>query len=121
MPRRTRPTDPTVLRLVRDLKKKSVEQKVEIWRRASERICGPRRKNAEVNISKINRYTKAKDTVLVPGKVLAAGELDHEVSVAALSFSTAARDKIERAKGKTLTLMELVSKNPKGSKVILMG
>ena len=120
MSRRTRPTDPTVLRLVRDLKKKSNEQKVEIWRQASERISRPRRKNAEVNLSRINRHTKAKDVVLVPGKVLAAGGLDHEVSVAALSFSKSAKEKIEKAKGKALTLMELFSKNPKGSKVILM-
>jgi large subunit ribosomal protein L18e len=59
--------------------------------------------------------------VVVPGKVLASGELDHEVSVAALSFSKAAREKIEKAKGKALTIMELVSKNPKGTKVMLMG
>jgi large subunit ribosomal protein L18e len=120
MSRRTRPTDPTVLKLVRYLRKKSNEQKVEIWRRASESIIKPRRNNVEVNLSKINRHTKAKDVVLVPGKVLAAGELDHEVSVAALSFSKAAKEKIEKAKGKAFTLIELSSKNPKGSKVIVM-
>jgi large subunit ribosomal protein L18e len=120
MSRRTRPTDPTVLRLVRDLKKRSNEQKVEIWRHVSERISKPRRNIVEVNLSRINRNTKAKDVVLVPGKVLAAGELDHEVSVGALSFSRAAKEKIERAKGKALTLMELSSKNPKGTKIIIM-
>ncbi|WXG42851.1 MAG: 50S ribosomal protein L18e [Promethearchaeati archaeon SRVP18_Atabeyarchaeia-1] len=120
MSRRSRPNDPTVLRLLRDLRKKSNEQKVELWRHVSERLANPRRRIVEVNLSRINRHTKAKDVVLVPGKVLASGELDHEVSVAALSFSKNAKGKIEKAKGKVLTLMELSSKNPKGTKVILM-
>jgi large subunit ribosomal protein L18e len=120
MPLRTRPNDPNVLRLIRTIKKKSNEQKVGIWRNISERLSKPRRNKVEVNISRINRYTKAKDIVLVPGKVLASGELDHEVSVAALSFSKAAKEKIEKVKGKALTLMELSQKNPKGTKVRIM-
>nr|MDO8134857.1 50S ribosomal protein L18e [Candidatus Njordarchaeum guaymaensis] len=120
MPHRTGPSDPNVVRVVRELKKKSNEQKVMIWRSVSEIINKPRRNKTEVNISRINRHTKPKDVVVVPGKVLASGELDHEVSVAALSFSRVAKEKIEKAKGKTLTIMELVSKNPKGTKVMLM-
>jgi large subunit ribosomal protein L18e len=120
MPRRTGSTDPNVVQLTRELKKKSNEQKAEIWRCVSEKIQRSKRRRSEVNLSRINRYTKAKDTVLVPGKVLASGEINHEVSVAALSFSKAAREKIERAKGKVLTISELVSKNPKGTKVKVM-
>lgn len=120
MSQRTRPVDPSVLKLARELKKKSNEQKVEIWRRVSERLRKPRRGKVEVNLSRINRNTKARDVVLVPGKVLASGEIDHEVSVAALSFSKVAREKIEKAKGKVLTLIELSSKNPKGTRIILM-
>jgi large subunit ribosomal protein L18e len=120
MPHRTGPDDPNVVKIIRELKKKSNEQKVSIWRRVSEIINKPRRGRAEVNISTINRHTKPRDVVVVPGKVLASGELDHEVSVAALSFSEAAKQKIGKAKGKVLTIMELVSKNPKGAKVMLM-
>nr|MDO8098005.1 50S ribosomal protein L18e [Candidatus Njordarchaeota archaeon] len=120
MPHRTGPSDPNVVKIVRELKKKSNEQKVMIWRRVSEIISKPRRNKAEVNISRINRYTKPKDVVVVPGKVLASGDLDHEVSVAALSFSSVAKEKIEKVRGKALTIMELVSKNPKGTKVTLM-
>jgi large subunit ribosomal protein L18e len=120
MPHRTGPSNPIVIKITRELKKKSNEQKVMIWRRVSEIIGRSRRNKAEVDISRINRHTRPKDVVVVPGKVLASGELDHEVSVAALSFSKIAREKIEKAKGKALTIMELISKNPKGTKVMLM-
>jgi large subunit ribosomal protein L18e len=121
MPRRSGPADQNVVKLARELKKRSNEQKVEIWRLISRLINRPRRIRMEVNLSTINRNTKARDVVVVPGKVLASGELDHEVSVAALSFSEVARQKIERVHGKVLTIPELASKNPKGTNVKIMG
>jgi large subunit ribosomal protein L18e len=120
MPLRTGPGDRNVIKLTRELKKKSNEQKVEIWRVISRLISRPRRVRAEINLSAINRNTKARDVVVVPGKVLASGEIDHEVSVAALSFSEAARQKIEKAHGKVMTIPELTSKNPKGTNVKIM-
>ena len=120
MPQRTGPSDPNVVKLARELKKKSNEQKVEIWRLISRLVSRPRRVKAEVNLSTINRNTKARDVVVIPGKVLASGELDHEVSVAALSFSEVARQKIERAHGKVMTIPELTSKNPKGTNIKIM-
>jgi len=58
--------------------------------------------------------------VVVPGKVLGAGNLDHPVSVAAFSFSTQARLKISKARGKCLSISELIEVNPKGSNVKIM-
>lgn len=120
MPPRTGPTDPNVVKLTRELKRKSNEQKVEIWRLVSRTINRPKRSRVEVDLSTINRNTKAKDVIVVPGKVLASGELDHEVSVAALSFSKVAKKKIEGAHGRVLTILELTSKNPKGTNIKIM-
>jgi len=120
MPQKTGPSDPNVVKLVRELRKKSNEQKVEIWRVISRLLNRPKRVKAEVNLSTINRNTKAKDVVVIPGKVLASGELNHEVSVAALCFSEVAREKIEKAHGKAMTIPELTSKNPKGSNIKIM-
>ena len=120
MPQKTGPSDPNVVRLVRELRKKSTEQKVEIWRVISRLVNRPRRVKAEINLSTINRNTKARDVVVVPGKVLASGELGHEVSVAALSFSEVARQKIEKAHGKAMTISELTSKYPKGTNIKIM-
>jgi large subunit ribosomal protein L18e len=58
--------------------------------------------------------------VVVPGKVLGAGNLDHPVSVAAFSFSAEAKSKISKAKGKCLSISELIEDNPKGSNVKIM-
>lgn len=120
MVHRTGPTDINVRKLIRKLKKQSRIEQVNIWRDISERLLSPRRQRAEVNISRINRYTKDGDTVLVPGKVLGAGKIDHKIYVAALSFSENARKKIEATGGKCLTIEELMQMNPRGSNIIIM-
>ena len=72
----------------------------------------------EVNIAKINRNTKEGDTIIVPGKVLGYGELDHKVNVVAYSFSKSALDKINKS-GKAIDLMEFAEKGKvKGVKII---
>ena len=48
------------------------------------------------------------------------GDLDHPVVVAGVGFSARAREKILRAGGECIGLMELVERNPKGSNVRLM-
>jgi large subunit ribosomal protein L18e len=68
----------------------------------------------------VNRYTSEGDVVVVPGKVLGAGDLDHTVTVAAYKFSMAAREKIN-ANGATMSLEELMEKYPTGSNVKIFG
>ncbi|AGI86202.1 LSU ribosomal protein L18e [Candidatus Methanomethylophilus alvi Mx1201] len=76
---------------------------------------------AEANLSKIQKYAKDGETIIVPGKVLAAGEIDKKVTVAAYSFSAKAAAAIVAAGGKTMTIRELMEENPQGSKVRIMG
>ncbi len=118
--KRTGPTDINLRRLIRYLRKKSNEENVKIWKDIAWRLERPRRQRAEVNISKINRYTKEGDMVVVPGSVLGAGNLDHKVIVAAWKFSEKAKEKIIQAGGEAITIEELVERNPKGSGVIIM-
>ena len=73
-----------------------------------------------MNLSRLNRYTRAKETVVVPGKVLGAGNLDHPVSVAAFSFSAQARLQSSKARGKCLSISDLLEANPDGSNVKMM-
>ena len=74
-----------------------------------------------VNIARINKYAPEGSTVVVPGKVLAIGDLDHKVNVAAWSFSENARRKIQEAGGRVLTIREIMAENPSGKDLILMG
>ena len=114
-------TNPQLLDLISGLKKQSREKQVSLWRDIALRLECPTRQYPEVNLSRINRYTKEKDLILVPGKVLGAGELDHQLTVAALSFSGSAKNKITAAGGSCLTIKELMSRNPEGSRVRIMG
>ena len=59
--------------------------------------------------------------VVVPGKVLGAGEMSHPVTVAAFAFSGKAKEKIKARRGKCLSFFDLIKKNPKGSKVRIIG
>jgi large subunit ribosomal protein L18e len=72
-------------------------------------------------VSRINRHTEKDDVVVVPGKVLGAGKLGHPVTVAAFTFSETAKYIILKVRGKCLTIPDLVEKNPKGSKVKIIG
>ncbi|MHA2090057.1 MAG: 50S ribosomal protein L18e [Candidatus Kariarchaeaceae archaeon] len=115
------PTNPIVASLVRELRTASHAHSAPIWRSISDKLQKPRRNRSEVNVSKINRYSKSDDLVLVPGKVLGAGEILHPVTVAALSVSESAQAKIEAAQGKIISIRELVNENPKGSGVKIIG
>jgi len=114
-------TNPELISLIRLLRKSARENKANIWRTVAEYLSKPRRKRIAVNVSRINRYTKDGDEVVVPGKVLGAGLITHPVKVAALDFSDQARRKIIGAKGKCLSIPELIKLNPKGSNVKIVG
>ena len=103
------------------LKKKSREEGVKIWRDLAERLSKPRRSRIEVNLSRINRYTEEGEVVVVPGKVLGAGDLEHSVTVAAFKFSRNAKEKIEKSGGRAISIEELMLEVPRGSGVRIMG
>lgn len=120
MPKRTGPTNPITKQIIKQLKKFSRKENVKIWRDIAKRLERPTRRRAEVNISKIARYTKNGDYVVVPGKVLAHGKLAHGVTIAALSFSKKAIEKIIKAGGNPVKLLELAEMKPKGSNVKIL-
>ncbi len=61
-------------------------------------LAQPRRKAIIVNIEKINKETKQGDKVIVPGKVLGKGEMQHAITIAAYSFSEEAKKKLKSCK-----------------------
>ncbi len=119
--KRTGPTNEHMRALIMELRKESSTQKAGIWSRVAEDLEAPTRKRRVVNLSRLNRHTKANETVIVPGKVLGSGMLEHGIVIAAFAFSTGAKERIEQAKGKCLTIQELVKQNPKGKDVRIIG
>lgn len=119
--KRVKSTNPELLGVIRLLRKQSLKTGANIWRDVAKRLSTSRRRRIAVNLSRLNRYTKAKETVIVPGKILGAGRLDHPLNVAAFTFSEKAKAKILKAKGKYLSIQELMKENPKGTNVKIMG
>lgn len=112
-----KPDNPRLLELIRFLQKMSRENDAKIWNAIANVLSKPRSMRVSINLSRISRHSEKGEVVAVPGKVLGSGTINHPVTVAAFSFSPAAREKIRRAKGKCLTFSELVKKNPRGSNV----
>jgi large subunit ribosomal protein L18e len=119
--KKVKATNPELIELIRFLKKQSRENKANIWRDIAERLAKPKRKRIAVNISHLNRCTQKNEMVAVPGKILGAGEMSHPVTVAAFAFSETAKEKIKARRGKCLSFFDLIKKNPKGSKVKIIG
>ncbi|MCG3221174.1 MAG: 50S ribosomal protein L18e [Candidatus Heimdallarchaeota archaeon] len=117
MPKRTGTTDPNLVNLINNLKKKSAETKTALWKTVAERLEKSRRQRATTNLSKINRHTKANDIVVVPGSVLSSGSLDHSVTIAALKFSEGAKEKIQAASSKFISIQELVDSKHAAKKI----
>ncbi len=113
-------TDPKKETLIRDLKGNAIENKAKIWSVLAAELSKPNRRRVSVNLSHLNRVSNPGDILLIPGKVLGAGILDHDVKIAAESFSISAQTKIKNAGGQCLTIEELIAKNPKGTQVRLI-
>lgn len=114
-------TNPELIELIIYLKQKSREEKVNIWRDIAERLEKPLSVWPEVNLSRIERYAGDTDIIVVPGKVLGAGVITKKVTVSAFKFSSEAKEKIETAGGRVLTIKELIAINPKGKGVRIFG
>lgn len=87
--------------------------KLKPWIKISNKISCPRRKQASVNLNKIDKETKEGDTVVIPGKVLGKGNLSKKVRVAALYFSEGARKKLKEKKCEVVSIKEEIKVNPK--------
>lgn len=109
----TGPSNYYVRKLIRDLWK----TKISIWKTVSTKLSGPRRNKVKANLYRINKKTSKDEVIVIPGKVLGMGELDHTLTIACLEYSKSAKKKIESSGSKLITIEELLEQNPKGSGV----
>lgn len=110
-------TDPNKTTLIRFLRGAAAANETKIWALLASELSKTRRRRITVNLTRLNRISSPGDILLIPGKVLGTGSLNHRLDIAAESFSIAAKEKIVNAGGQCLTIEELVKKNPKGSQV----
>jgi len=110
--------NPETQRLIQELRKESAS--AALWRRIADELQRSARSRRVVNLGRIARYAKENETVIVPGKVLGSGEISQKITVAALSFSESAKKQIN-AKGKAMTIQELLKKKVKPQDVKIIG
>lgn len=96
------------------------KSKAPIWLRTAEMLQRPASRSIEVNLSRINRYTKTGGVVVVPGKVLGSGNIEQKITLCAFSISESAAKKVTAAGGRVLGIKELVEKFPEGSGVTII-
>ena len=110
-------TNTHLVALIKQLKEHSAKQKTDFWKKIALELGKSTRRKRTVNLSKIEKYAKDKETIMVPGKVLGTGELNKDVTVSAFQFSESAKKKIKN----TITIQELLDKNPTGKGVRILG
>ena len=121
MSKNMRKTNQALIALIGDLKDQSRSTGSALWRDVALRLEKSRSNWAEPNLSRLSRYAAEADVVLVPGKLLGSGEFTSNHTIAAYSGSNGAREKIEAAGGRIMTYGELMTENPTGTGVVILG
>ncbi|HEV8050799.1 MAG TPA: 50S ribosomal protein L18e [Thermoplasmata archaeon] len=119
MLRTIRKENAELARVLIELRKAAKAHEAPVWYAVAEKLARPRRKAKPVNVGHLERLADAKETLVVPGKVLAHGSLTKPLTVAAFHYSEDARTKIHAAGGKALSIGELLKAQPKGTGVRL--
>ncbi|MFH1240539.1 MAG: 50S ribosomal protein L18e [Candidatus Diapherotrites archaeon] len=107
--------------IIAELEKASRKRKQKIWLEIAKIISKPRRIRPSINLWRLEKLAK-KNTdkiFLIPGKVLGYGNIETKAEVAALEFSEKAKNAIQK-NGKTYSLMELLEKEVKPSKIMIV-
>ena len=117
--KKSRSTNPKMQDLIKESTMKAYDEDAPIWRALAKKLLRSSSR-AEINISRIARHTKKNEVILVPGKLLGAGSITHPVTVGAIGFSDAAKEKLTKAGGKYMSIKEMMSKFPKGTNVKIM-
>ena len=114
-------TNEALVDLIDQLKAQSRSTGAALWRDVALRLEKSRSNWSQPNLSRLSRHATEEEYVLVPGKLLGSGDVSGKSTVAAYSFSATARSKIEAAGGQTMSIAELMEKNPNGKGVFILG
>jgi large subunit ribosomal protein L18e len=114
---KTGTTNEQMKNLISELEK----SKTPLWKRVAYELARATRQRRAVNLDRLEKYAKLDETSLVPGKVLASGNLTKKITIAAWQFSKQAEEKIRKAGGFPIMISDLFKKNPEGKKVRLIG
>ena len=110
-----------VLHMIKDLKQASRKNEAPIWSKLADLAIKPSSARRVVNLTRINRITKANDVLFVPGKVLGTGNISHKITLCSFSISITAANKVIKSGGNVMTYSDMIKKYPAGKGVIIFG
>ncbi len=113
--------NPILINTINKLKEAARSNGVGVWLASARMLERSRSRRVVVNIGKIAKYTKDGSKVIVPGKVLSDGNIDHKIILASFAISKMAAKKIKDAGGIILTIDEMINRYPDGKEVIIIG
>ncbi|MEM2841998.1 MAG: 50S ribosomal protein L18e [Thermoproteota archaeon] len=90
------------------------------WLAVAQEIMKPRETRAEINLGQVSRLTSSGETVVIPGKLLGDGEIEHPVRISSISVSSSALKKLIKAGGEYISIEKLILENPKGKNLKLL-
>lgn len=120
MARRVGKQNPELLRTIVALRRAAKAQHAPVWASVADRLERARHSAVPVNVGHLDRIAASGETVVVPGKVLADGEIQKAVTVGAFAFSAGAREKIRAVGGSAVSLETLLKSKPDGTGVRLL-
>jgi large subunit ribosomal protein L18e len=103
------------------LRKAFKSKRAPIWKHLENKLANSRSRASEVNISKLASVTKEGETIIVPGKILGSGKINHKLTVCAFSMSLKAAKKLYDCGGKIVTIADLTQSYPEGKGVRIIG
>lgn len=95
-------------------------RKQKAWNPIMKIISSSTRNYSSVNLDKIDKETKAGDTVVIAGKVLSSGNVTKKLRICALGISELAKDKLKESKSEYVSLIEEIKSNPKATGIKLI-
>tara|TARA_Y100000310_G_scaffold339058_1_gene430553 strand:- start:256 stop:597 length:342 start_codon:yes stop_codon:yes gene_type:complete len=97
----------------------SLRRKSEFWKKVAEKLSIPARQRSVVNLGTLEEY-KDGDTVVIPGKLVAGGQLTKKLTISCWRFSEAVLSRLKQSGSSIIALDELASKDITGSKLHLV-
>jgi len=112
--------NPQLKELIAELERMARQHDAQIWSRVAELLSRSKRSRVIVNVAELMRNTAEGEKIVIPGKVLGAGTSRHGLTVAAFRFSPQAKQKLEKADCKCISIRDLLKENPHGTGVRLL-
>lgn len=120
MAKSTLTTNQVLFNTIKDLKKLSNKTGEGLWKAVAEKLSASASQRPQVNLTKIEKFVKEAETVIVPGKLLGDGQISKKVTIISFSASDSAKEKVTKAGGSVVSIREYISKKPDG-KIRIIG